>query len=360
MRTPEDDDLTDLELNEVLAVWSVPDPPTNLRARVFSELNPELNHFSEQHHMSTEVRNSFLEIPASVEEPWGKSLIGNIKAFVRSPQVSPFEVTSRPVEVQGIWGAYSGRQSRSLATALLIQSAAIALLCLAVPSPLPLKVRKSTEAIALAFYHPKVAAKQKPSGGGGGGQRSLTAVANGAAPKYAVHQFDPPAVAVPLPRLPVIPTISAPVPQIDASTYGDPLSTLTDGSAGQGINGLGNGTGGGLGNGEGEGYGSGEGGGAGGGAFRIGGDVSSPVLLSKVEPEYSEEARKAKFSGMVVLSVVVDEHGVPRNIRVVRPLGLGLDQKAIDAVTRWRFRPGVRHGKAVSVIANVEVSFRLL
>ena len=96
-----------------------------------------------------------------------------------------------------------------------------------------------------------------------------------------------------------------------------------------------------------------------GGAYRIGGDVSAPALVSKVEPEYSEEARQAKYSGSVLLSVVVDENGVPQNIKVVRPLGMGLDQKAIEAVMKWRFRPGMKGGKAVPVMAQIEVSFRI-
>src|SRR5207248_3106538 len=98
----------------------------------------------------------------------------------------------------------------------------------------------------------------------------------------------------------------------------------------------------------------------GGGAYVIGGGVSSPVVLSKVEPEYSEEARKSKWQGTVVLQIVVDEHGNPGQVRVIRALGLGLDEKAIDAVSKWRFKPGMKAGKAVPVIATIEVSFRLL
>jgi TonB family protein len=96
------------------------------------------------------------------------------------------------------------------------------------------------------------------------------------------------------------------------------------------------------------------------GAYRIGGDVSAPSLISKVEPKYSEQARDAKYSGSVILSIVVDSEGVPRDIKVVRPLGLGLDQAAIDAVSQWRFKPGMKGGKPVAVRAQVEVSFRLL
>jgi TonB family protein len=84
------------------------------------------------------------------------------------------------------------------------------------------------------------------------------------------------------------------------------------------------------------------------------------VLVSKVEPEYSEEARKAKYSGEVLLSIVVDASGVPRDIHVIRPLGLGLDEKAIEAVMKWRFRPGLKGGRAVATQAQVIVNFRLL
>ena len=78
------------------------------------------------------------------------------------------------------------------------------------------------------------------------------------------------------------------------------------------------------------------------------------------EPEYSEEARKAKFQGTVRLSLVVDEHGLPTQIKVITPLGLGLDAKAIEAVQKWKFKPGIKDGKPVAVQASVEVNFRLL
>ena len=83
-------------------------------------------------------------------------------------------------------------------------------------------------------------------------------------------------------------------------------------------------------------------------------------MVFKVEPEYSEEARKAKFQGTVVLQLVVDRHGLPGQIRILRPLGLGLDQKAMEAVAKWRFKPGMKDGKPVAVIAVIEVNFRLL
>jgi TonB family protein len=298
-----------------------------------------------------------------LELPWYQSLISNIRDLFSPPKLPPLEVTSKPVEVGTIWGAYSGGQNRNMGVGFLVQIGAVALLFLIFQSPAVRNAIKKTDTtpIFLEAYKTKLPqAAQKSGGGGGGGQRAPTPIAKGAAPKFSPKPFIPPAVAVPKPLLPVVPTISAPAPQIDASTYGDPLSKLNDASAGQGINGLGNGKGGGLGNGSGDGLGDGSGGGTGGGVFRAGGEVSSPQLISKVEPEYSEEARKAKYSGVVRLSVIIDEHGIPTDIHVTGPLGLGLDEKAVEAVQKWRFRPGLRNGKPVKVRASIEVSFRLL
>ena len=106
--------------------------------------------------------------------------------------------------------------------------------------------------------------------------------------------------------------------------------------------------------------GTGSGGGIGGGVFRIGGGVSPPRLTYKVEPEYSEEARKAKYQGTVVLAIEVWQDGRAHNIRVIRSLGLGLDKRAIQAVQKWKFVPGKKGSVPVKVRANVEVNFRLL
>ncbi len=94
--------------------------------------------------------------------------------------------------------------------------------------------------------------------------------------------------------------------------------------------------------------------------YRPGGDISNPVPISRPQPEYSEEAKTAKWGGTVLLSVVVDETGHTRDIRVLKPLGFGLDEKAIEAVSKWTFRPGMKSGVAVPVTAQIEVSFRPL
>ena len=142
---------------------------------------------------------------------------------------------------------------------------------------------------------------------------------------------------------------------------GDPLGKLGPPSNGPGSGGgIGSGKGGGIGSGDGGGFGPGSGGGVGGGAFKVGGGVSAPLLISKVEPEYSEEARKAKYQGTVLLYIEVDPSGKAVNIRVVRSLGLGLDEKAIEAVKKWKFKPGYKNGQPVTVQATIEVNFRLL
>ena len=91
----------------------------------------------------------------------------------------------------------------------------------------------------------------------------------------------------------------------------------------------------------------------------MGGGVSAPKALYAPDPEYSEEARKAKYQGTVVLWLVVDASGRPQQIRVQRALGMGLDEKAIEAVKQWKFDPARKDGQAVPVMINVEVNFRL-
>lgn len=88
--------------------------------------------------------------------------------------------------------------------------------------------------------------------------------------------------------------------------------------------------------------------------------VTPALLLYKIEPEYSDEARKAKLQGVVVITAEIDTAGLTRNLHVARPLGLGLDEKAIEAAARWRFRPALADGRPVASMVTIEVSFRLL
>ena len=105
--------------------------------------------------------------------------------------------------------------------------------------------------------------------------------------------------------------------------------------------------------------GPGSGGNYGGGLRTVGGGVSSPVVIFKVDPEFSEEARRAKFMGVVLVNLIVDPQGRPQNVHVLRGVGMGLDQKAVAAVQQYKFRPAMEKGKPVAVELNVEVDFQI-
>ena len=205
-------------------------------------------------------------------------------------------------------------------------------------------------------------------GGGGGGDRDKLPAPKGKLPKFAMEQFTPPAMVIrnDHPKLPMEPTVVVPpqvkMAQLAMPNFGDPKSAYPNGPPSNGTGsggGIGSGSGGGVGSGEGPGVGPGRGGGIGGGLFRVGGGVSAPRALSTPDPEYSEEARKAKYQGTVVLWLIVDQYGRPQNLKVARSLGMGLDQKAIEAVRQWKFEPAMKDGHPVAVQINVEVNFRL-
>ena len=303
------------------------------------------------------------------EEPFLQSAFRNVRDYFNPPKLAPLEVTSQPVPVKELWGQTAGNESKAGITAVIIHVVAVALALFIGTNPAVQKMVKDHVSLIAPPppFEPKMAPKKDLSGGGGGGgSKAPTPVSQGKLPKPAPKQFVPPMIAqVEKPKIAIDPTIIAPpdanLPQINSDNFGDPLSKYKIPSNGTGSGaGMGSGSGGGVGGGKGGGYGNGSGGGVGGGAYKIGGGVSAPKVVFQVEPEYSEDARKAKFQGTVVIALVVDEKGNPRDIRVVRPLGMGLDQKAIEAVEKWRFRPGQKDGKAVPTQATIEVSFRLL
>lgn len=202
-------------------------------------------------------------------------------------------------------------------------------------------------------------------GGGGGGDRSKLDASAGKPPKFDLDQITPPAAVIrnDKPLLVVQQTIAVPpeviLPQSNVQV-GDPLSAALIASNGTGAgSGIGTGRGGGVGKGDGRGLGVGFGAGTGDGVFRVGGGVSAPRPIYNPDPEYSEEARKAKYQGTVVLAIVIGTDGKPRDVRVQRSLGLGLDEKAMEAVRTWRFEPARKNGQPVPVAVNIEVNFNL-
>ena len=258
------------------------------------------------------------------------------------------------IEVATLKGLYGGHETIAGLGSLLIHVAAVGLLLFAGTLPPVQKAMKDFVPLFAPDLKPLQPKPKTEQSKGGGGSPQKTAETKGELPKVAARSFVPPIRPQDDPKLAVNPTIVAPdMPNINSPNYGNPL-------AGIGIPSAGNGIGTGIGAGKGPGVGPGNGGGFGGAVYKIGGGVSAPVPIYKPEPEYSEEARKAKWQGAVLLAIVVDENGVPQDVKVVRSLGLGLDQKAIEAVQKWRFKPGQKDGKAVPVSANIEVNFRLL
>jgi protein TonB len=219
----------------------------------------------------------------------------------------------------------------------------------------------------LSDYVIPVGKNGKSGGGGGGGTEDKLAASGGRLPKQAMQQLTPPTAVLrnPNPALAVNPTVivdpNLHIPQPNVAQMGDPLAVLgappSNGTGSGG--GIGEGTGTGVGVGEGVGVGRGRDGNFGGDAFRVGGGVSAPRTIYAPDPEYSDEARKAKYQGAVTLWVVVGPDGRVREAKVARSLGMGLDEKALAAVRTWRFEPAYKDNVAVPVQVNIEVHFRL-
>lgn len=203
----------------------------------------------------------------------------------------------------------------------------------------------------------------KPAGGGGGGDASKLKASAGTPPKATLQQqIVPPTVEVPKTQAKIVmqPTIVADLKLPQSPQMGDPLSKLMVPSNGPGVgSGIGSGGGGGIGSGSGGGLGPGSGGNFGGGVFHVGNGVSAPEAIYYPDPDYSEEARKAKYQGTVVLTVIIGPDGRVHNPKVTRALGMGLDEKAVEKVLTWKFKPALKDAKPVAVEMAVEVTFNL-
>ena len=307
--------------------------------------------------------------------PWWMGLVESYRLSQEMKSAPPLKLTSKPVQVQEIWGGFSNRKQGMAVTAVAHVLFVIGVFGFQ-GDDLGDAARGTVTLIIPVDISPYLAQLQMPpktdpgqsGGGGGGGANSPLPASRGRLPRFSLEpQLAPPTPIIrnQNPKLAVEPTVKVSpditLPQVDLSVFGDPFGADGPPSAGPGTGGgIGSGRGTGVGSGTGAGVGPGSGGGIGGGVFRIGGGVSAPRLLYKEEPEYSEEARKAKYQGVVMLAVEVWEDGLAHNIRVLRSLGLGLDEKAVEAVKKWKFSPGKKDGKPVRVAAQIQVSFRLL
>jgi TonB family protein len=301
-------------------------------------------------------------------EPTYRVFWRNLRDLISPPKLPPLKLTSKPVPVRPLWA-----KRREYSTAQMISVGVHVLIAVLILVPFVHHVVQPTvqamQVVDISEYLSKLPpAKERAGGGGGGGEHKQQPPTQGKVPKWTMTRITPPLLTPhPNPKMPSEPTLLGPpelkIPSPNDPNFGDPLAAMMSASAGPGAQGgMGNGQGGGIGSGNGAGLGPGFGGGTGGGAFRPGtGGVGYPACLYCPEPQYSEDARKAKFQGIVVLQVIIQPDGHATNIQVVKGAGLGLDEKAIEAVRTWRFKPAIGpNGTPVATITPIEVNFRLL
>jgi protein TonB len=244
------------------------------------------------------------------------------------------------------------RKPAALVSLAIHVIAAILLFCITFPDAAPRVIPAAVHIFTPRLDHPL-------KKDGGGGQRQPLPPRRGEAPKVVPPKvFVPPMVTqTESPKLVVIAALSEmPEFNITAPQVGDPrgtsglLSGGPGGPVGIGTHGIG---------GIGDTNGPRQGGARPPEVF-TGKLTRNPEVIYKEEPEYSDEARKARHEGTVLIDLEVDSSGRPVNLRVVRSLGLGLDEKAMAAVSHWKFRPAMSGNRAVTAPARVAVSFHLL
>ncbi len=303
-----------------------------------------------------------------VDEPVWKSIADNVRGLFRKEQLPPLELTSHAVPVKDPFAVPRNPVSSAISIGLhvLVIGFIVWFLIESRLHPKPKPQVAAVTAVDVPQYMPIAPKGPQMGGGGGGGAHDILQAPKGRLPKFADQPITPPMIIKnDNPKLAVEPAIKMPqnitLPNNNLPNLGDPRTSVV-GPASNGTGsgaGLGTGSGGGIGSGNGNGYGPGEGGGYGGGTYHVGGGVSAPQLISAPDPEFSDEARRAKYQGVCVVSLIVDAHGNPQRVRVVRPLGMGLDEKAVEAVRQYKFRPAMMQGRAVPVEVNVEVNFRI-
>jgi len=310
-----------------------------------------------------------------LEVDWG----GNFGGFVEqlkeffSPTRAVMPAGIKPVQVKDIWSK-DENFGWTQAIALVVHACIIALLIVPfltnmLPTTTQAKNKLDVTPLDISPYVTKLpAGANKAGGGGGGGDRSTLPPTKGRAPRFAMTQFAAPTAVIknPNPKLAMDATLLGPpdlkVPNSPLTNMGDPLQSVVNMSNGTGGgSGIGTGEGGGIGSGTGGGLGPGEGGGTGGGAFRAGvNGVGLPSCFYMPNPPYSDEARKAKYSGTVLVEAIVTVDGRVTNPRVVKSPGLGLDESTINTLRTWRCKPANGpNGKPVNVQVPFEVTFRL-
>ena len=299
---------------------------------------------------------------------WGANFGGfgdRLRDFFSPPKQAPLPPGIRPVKVKDIWSKDENFGTSQI-LAVVLHIAVIGLLVIplftnVLPASTEAKNKVAVTPLDISPYIAKLpAGNDKAGGGGGANNHTLTPTSKGKLPKFSYTQFTPPQTKIQNlnPKLAMDPSLLGPpdlkIQSPNMANFGDPLAkNVTDS--------LGNGNGTGIGSGSGGGLGPGEGGGTGGGVFRAGlNGVGSPMCIYCPQPEYSDEARKAKYQGTVLLDVTVTADGRVISPVVIKGPGLGLEEKALSQVKNWKMRPAVGpSGKPVNCRVQIEVTFHL-
>ncbi len=318
---------------------------------------------------SSRVTDTPQPFATSIEQkPIWAALYEDLRDAWFAPKLPELELTSAPVPVPDRMEVRTNRWA--VGTSTILNGGALALLILMglgkviTSGPIPAHGRP----VKLADFGLFVPRAQNGGGGGGGGANKLIDPITGRNPRFEKSPLAPPQVPVLQdPKLAIQAAIAVPLdiklpdhPELPNIGVHQSANVTLD-SQGQGSEaGIGAGTRGGVGPGNGIGYGPGSDQGIGGGPYIPGiGGVTLPVPIVSPEAEFSDEARRAKYQGVCAISIVVDAQGYPRNLRVVRSLGMGLDEKALEAVRKYRFKPALKNGKPVPAMMTIEVNFRL-
>jgi protein TonB len=284
------------------------------------------------------------------ETPLWIDLYESIRDVFFPPKLPPLELTSTPIPVPDRMAVKRNPWALGISATVNLGLAALAVL-------LGVNTYINNVKPKLQVTHIDVTEFKAPkaviAAGGGGGSPDKVEAIKGRIPPRAEPVVAPKVEAPPDPTIDVQNNIIIP-DNMRLPNFGQTNSPNVK------LGSLGNGKGTGLGSGDGPGYGPGWGGNIGGGPRRIGGAVSAPIPLFEPDAEFSDEARRAKYQGVCIVQIIVDAQGNPQNPRVVRALGMGLDEKAIEAVMKYKFKPARENGKPVAVWpVNIEVNFRL-
>jgi TonB family protein len=288
-------------------------------------------------------------VPVESKPIW-VDLYESIRDVFFPPKLPPLELTSTPIPVLDRMAVKRNPWAFGISTTVNVGFAA---LCIALGVKHYIEQGKPQLLVTPIDISEYKAPKADISAGGGGGSPDKMEAIKGKIPPPAKAPVIAPVIQPPVPSINVQNDIVIPT-DTKLPNFGQTNSTNVK------LGSLGNGSGMGVGNGNGNGYGPGDGGNIGGGVYRVGGAVSAPKVIYSVLPEFSDEARRAKYQGICIVTLIVDAQGNPQNPRVVRALGMGLDEKALEAVMKFKFKPAMKDGKPVSVDGvSVEVNFRL-